>query len=244
MKKSGLIIFRIVSVLLLIFAAYLIYDWYKENEENKNVTDKLVTLSNITEDKSAEYPVLDLDFSALLSENMDTVGWIKVNNSNINYAVVQSDDNDYYLNHNFYRQKNSAGWIFADYRNDMRNLNFNTVIYGHNRRDNSMFSSLKQALNESWCANEENKYIYFNNLDTQMTWEVFSIYRVPAETYCTNTSFGSIQAYEEFLKTIKERSIYNYNVELYPTDKIITLYTCDNNNLDRIVLHAKLVYSR
>lgn len=243
MKKVSLIIFRLISILLIAFAILMIIGWFDENKENKEVTDYLVDIAKAEEEQTEKnYPILNVDFQDLVSKNEDTVGWIKVNNTNINYSVVQTTDNDFYLTHNFYKKTNSAGWIFADYRNDLDELDINTVIYGHNRKDESMFSTLKLTQNEMWHKNEENKYIFFNTLNKKMTWEVFSIYTVKAETYCTTIDFEDSNEHQKFLNTIRTRSINDFDIEVSQDDKILTLYTCADNNNERIVMHAKLVY--
>lgn len=244
-KKIFLIIFRIISIVLLIYAIIMIFNWSSENNDNSDLADHLEEISNITEEdnNSFEYPVLNVDFDKLIEENPNTVGWLKVNNTDVNYAVVQAADNSYYMNHNFYGKKNSAGWVFADYRNHFDDLDTNTVLYGHNRKDSSMFGSLQLTQNEYWYTNPENKYIFFNTKSQKMTWEIFSLYKVKAETYCTTPYFTSVDEQLEFFSTIKDRSIYDFGIDLNENDKIITLYTCANNNKYRVIIHAKLVYS-
>ena len=246
-KKIFLILFRIISILLLIYAFFMLFNWYSENSENQDLYNHLLDIADpqedIQDDASGNYPVLDIDFSSLVAENPDTVGWLKVNNTDVNYAVVQSSDNSYYINHNFNKKRNSAGWIFADYRNHFDELDLNTVLYGHNRKDSSMFGSLQLTQNESWYTNPDNKYIFFNTLSKKMTWEIFSLYKVKAETYCTTPYFSTTDEEQEFIDTIKNRSIHNFNVDINTTDKILTLYTCANNNKYRVIIHAKLVYS-
>lgn len=241
-KKVGVIILRIVSIILLIFAGIMLFNWNKENNENNDLEDHLLDIADISEG-GIDYPVLDINFDELVAENPDTVGWVKVNNTEVNYAVVQSNDNKYYLKHNFYKKSNGAGWVFADYRNHFDDLDFNTVLYGHNRKDSSMFGSLQLTQNEYWYTNPDNKYIFFNTRSNKMTWEIFSLYKVKAETYCTTPDFENLDDKLEFISTIKDRSIYDFDIGVFPTDKIITLYTCSNNNTYRTIMHAKLVYS-
>ena len=103
--------------------------------------------------------LLEVDFNELLRKNPDTVGWIEVKGTNINYPIVQTTDNSYYLNHAFDGSKNEAGWVFMDYRNDSVNFNQNTIIYAHSRLTGSMFGSLKKHLNSSWYTNKNNHII-------------------------------------------------------------------------------------
>ena len=103
-----------------------------------------------TEDEKEVVEQYQIDFKLLKEQNNETVGYIKVNNTNIDYVVVQHNDNSYYLKHNFEKSWNNAGWIFADYHNKLDETDKNIVIFGHNTRDNSMFGTLKSTLNEDW----------------------------------------------------------------------------------------------
>ena len=102
---------------------------------------------------------LEVDFNELLKKNPDTVGWIEVKGTNINYPIVQTTDNSYYLTHAFDKTKNEAGWVFMDYRNDAVNFNQNTILYAHSRLTGSMFGSLKNILESSWYTNKNNHII-------------------------------------------------------------------------------------
>ena len=186
-------------------------------------------------------PLSSVDFTELLKENSDTVGWIIVNNTNINYPVVQAKDNDYYLKHAFDKSKNTAGWVFADFRDDFDNLGQNTVIYGHGRKDKVMFGSLNDALNAKWYTNEDNQIIQLSTIKYNTMWQIFSIYKIQAESYYISTNFSNEDSFETFINTMKERSIYDFNVDVSKNDKLLTLSTCFDNKGIRTVIQAKLV---
>ena len=98
--------------------------------------------------------------SELANINDETVGWITVNKTKVNYPVVQHTDNNYYLKHDFKKNNNAYGWIFMDYRNNIYNMSDNTILYGHNSvKDAMMFGSLRYTTNESWYKNSENQII-------------------------------------------------------------------------------------
>lgn len=236
-----IITFRIVSLVIIIICLYFIWIWYKENKHNNIILNNL--LSNVdfdnkvitSDNKEA------IDFSNLININTDTVGWLIVNNTDINYSVVQAKDNSYYLTHSFDNSYNSAGWIFADYRNKLDGSDKNIIIYGHNRRDGSMFSSLKNILNEDWYLNKENHIITFYTPSETLRFQVFSIYKIESSNYDTTTHFYSDDEYKIFLDKIKNYSIYNFNLEVDSNDQILTLSTCANNTDYRVVLHAKKI---
>ena len=188
---------------------------------------------------SAYYINYSQIFDELLKKNSDTVGYLSVNNTKINYPVVQASTNSYYLNRDFNKRKNSMGWIFMDYRNDAKELNKNTIIYGHNIKQGIMFGTLKYALNSSWYKKESNQVITFNTPTKNMKWRIFSIYRIPATEDYLKTEFESDEEYMEFLNMLKNRSINNFNVELNESSKILTLSTCFSHTT-RHVVHAVL----
>ena len=210
-----------------------------DTEEEENDVDKYSydywTYSNMT--------IMSVDFNELLKQNPDTVGWIYVNNTKINYPVVQSGDNSYYLDHSFKKTYSASGWIFADFRSNLNNLEKNTVLYGHGRIDYTMFGSLDETLKSNWYTNPENQIIKLSTPKKNMLWQVISVYTIPSESYYLTHTFENDESYQNFLNTITSRSIYNFNVGVNTEDHILTLSTCLDNNGNRVVLHAKLVKS-
>ncbi len=186
-------------------------------------------------------PLSSVDFSSLVKENSDTVGWLIVNNTNVNYPVVQTDDNDYYLSHDFNGRRNSAGWVFADFRDDFDNLSRNTVIYAHGRKDKVMFGSLTNTLQKNWYTNLDNQIIQLSTLKYNTMWQVFAVYKIEAESYYITTDFSSDESFQEFINTMVSRSIYDFGVDVNKEDKLLTLSTCYNDNGIRLVVQAKLV---
>ncbi len=186
-------------------------------------------------------PLSSVDFSSLTKQNKDTVGWIIVNNTNVNYPVVQTKDNDYYLKHAFNHSYNSAGWIYADFRNDFDELSKNTVIYGHGRKDKVMFGSLTNTLSSKWYKKPENQIIQLSTLKYNTMWQIISIYKIEAESYYITTDFSSEDSFVKFGQTMLDRSIYDFGVEVTKDDKLLTLSTCYNDNGIRLVVQAKLV---
>jgi len=186
-------------------------------------------------------PLSSVDFKDLKKQNSDTVAWIIVKNTNVNYPVVQTTNNDYYLHHSFNRKVNGAGWVFADFRDNFSNFNQNLVIYAHGRKDKVMFGSLTNTLKPNWYKNTDNQIIQLSTLKYNTMWQIFSIYKVKAESYYITTDFGSTKSFENFIKKMKERSIYDFNVDVTTNDKLLTLSTCYNDNGIRLVVQAKLV---
>lgn len=260
-KKRILIYFALVIIICIsIFSVIKILEWLKNGKDINDQVSQINDIVSITEvsdsnktdninppnDNNDLYwsyikmNLIDVDFSDLKQMNQDTIGWIQVNGTNINYPFVQSSDNNYYLNRSFNKEYNKAGWIYLDYRNDITNLSQNTVIYGHGRLDKSMFGSLKNILKSDWYLDKNNYIIKLSTQNQNTMWQVFSIYHIDPTSDYIKTRFIDDNEYENFLKLIDSRSVYDFNTSLDTNDKILTLSTCYNDG-KRVVMHAKLI---
>ncbi len=195
--------------------------------------------NNTSKFKNISY--LSVDFTDLIKKNNETVGWLKVNNTNVNYSVVQHSDNDYYLKHDFNQRNNINGWVFADFRDDFEHFGTNTIIYAHNMTNRTMFGSLVWVLKDSWYKNEENWYIKVSTPTSNTIWKIFSIYTIKPEVYYLKTYFEDTAEHKKFLDTIKNRSIYNFNEDINTDNKVLTLSTCTDDGTKRIVIHSKMI---
>lgn len=263
-KKNTTWIFVIlfsIFISIIVFCLIKIFIWGKDNKDTSKVINDITNAVNVTlrddddntelvndtnEEETSDYwyyikfPLIDVDITELKEKNSDTVGWINVNNTNINYPFVQTKDNSYYLNHSFDKKYNEAGWVFLDYRNSKNLNNKNTILYAHSRLDKTMFGSLSKVLKSSWYNNKDNHIIRLST-DTENTlWQIFSVYKIPEESYYITTNFNNNEEYNKFLNTIKQRSIHNFNTNLDTNDKILTLSTCYSDT-ERTVVHAKLI---
>lgn len=241
LSKKKLIVFGLDLLFLglLIFSSIKIITYLLNNKENRKIKKITENAIKINEQDNS-YTV---DFKELKLLNSDTVAYLKINNTNINYVVVKGKDNDYYLNHNFDKKYNVSGWIFADYKNRFDETDKNIVIYGHSTMDGSMFGTLKNVLEKSWQENEKNHIITLITEKNTYEYKVFSSYIFDPEDYYIRTDFTSDSDYLEFLNTIKSRSNYDYGVDLKIEDKILTLSSCNLTGSKRVVLHAKLINS-
>lgn len=238
-KKLFNVVMRIIELIFLILLVYSsinIFKWYNNNKENKQIINEIAESVTINEDTNEEKKY-KINFEELKQKNSDTVAWLKVENTNIEFPIVQANNNSYYLTHNFDKKYNVAGWIFADYKNKLDGTDRNIVVYGHNMRDNSMFGSLKDVITEEWYNNEENKYITFVTENEYQTYQVFSVYQIKTEDYYIKTEFKSNE-FTEFIDTITKRSKKDFGINVSKEDTILTLSTCANNNKYRVVLHS------
>lgn len=170
--------------------------------------------------------------------NKDYVGWIEINETGVDYPILQADDNNYYLGKDIYNNYSISGSIFLDYRNNEFN-DRNTVIYGHNMRDKSMFATLNNYKNEGFLR-EHNNIIITNRLGREINYKIFSIYVTDINDDYIKTSFDNNEDHKKYLNSIIVKSIYNTNIEVDSVDNILTLSTCAyGNEDDRMVIHAK-----
>ena len=237
-KKIIIILINIIFIIAIIVSGFFIIKWFNDNKKTEEILNQIS--ESITINKEEDSINLDVDFENLKKINNDIVGYIRVKNTSIDYPVVKCGDNEYYLTHSLDNSTNSAGWVFADYKNKFDTTDKNIVLYGHNRKDGTMFRTLRNTLEEQWYTNPDNQEVIFVTENEKNKYEVFSIYKIENEDYYITTEFSNSE-YKKFLKTIKSRSIHDFGVELNEDDQILTLSTCDNNNKYRIALHAKKI---
>lgn len=184
--------------------------------------------------------VIQKKFSQLLEQNEDIVGWLTIDNTHIDYPVLQAEDNDYYLHLNVDEKWSFAGSIFMDFRNNVKEDDQNTIIYGHNMNDDSMFSDLKKYEDEEYFRAAPT--IHFNSIYEDQAWEIFSVYRTTTDNPYLKTSFASETDFAAYIADAKARSLYEIDVEVAPSEWILTLSTCTNDDdEERFVVHAKLI---
>ena len=238
-KKSIIPWFILIICLSgVVYSGYNILKWKINVSKNEKIKDELNS-DIIISDKKYE-----IDFSNLKNKNPDVIAYLKVNGTNIDYVVVKGKDNSYYLNHNFNKEYNIAGWIFANYINKFDETDKNITIFGHNTKDGSMFGSLSNVLKRDWQENKDNLKILLITEKKIYKYEVFSTYLVKTEDYYINNYFNNDKEYMDFINKIKSRSNYDYNVEVNYRDSILTLSSCFGDGSKRTVLHAKMINSQ
>lgn len=254
-KNLCLLIFFLVMLIVFLFSLIKVIMWIIDNNNTNDIIKKVANTYEINE-KSYDNEVIinenekniyfdymnlkfiDVDINKLKTFNPDTIGFIKVMGTNINYPFVQSTDNDYYLNRSYDKTYNNAGWIFLDYRNNEFN-DKNTIIYGHGRINGTMFGSLKDTLKSSWQNNKDNYIIKISTEKENSIWQIFSVYKIATTSDYLQTTFSDNE-FESFISLIKGRSSYNFETNVTNEDKVLTLSTCYNDN-DKMVVHAKLI---
>jgi sortase B len=176
-----------------------------------------------------EYIVQD-KYKGFLQKNSDVRGWFKIADTVIDYPVLQTVDNDFYV----------SGSIILDFRVNIKNLTQNTPVYGHNMKKGTMFHALVNYKTKSFY--EKHPTIEFNTLYDNMTWDVFSVYVVDSGYNTIITmDFKDDSEYQKLLDDISTRSMYPIPFEVTTDDKIITLVTCSYEfDGARTVVNARL----
>ena len=228
MKKVIKIILLVICLCVFIFSAYNIYKYLSEENANKKLNNELmekpiIETANDNNDNTQENEdilPISVDFSVLKQENEDIVGWLYLEDSPINYPVVQSYDNDYYLRRLVNGEYNIAGSLFMDYRNDSNLEDNNTIIYGHNMKNNTMFGSLQEYKNQNYYDNH--KVMYYFTPEKNYIIELFTGYTISVESDIYDLSIIDSSKLEELIS----KSDFESNTKVTEEDKIITLSTC------------------
>lgn len=206
-----------------------------------NATSETISILNEGKSEDDENLVVNEDIVSIYNVNPETVAWLTVPNTNIDYAVVQTTNNKYYLTHNIYMEEDNNGWVFMDYRNNVNLLSDNIIIYAHNRYYSGvMFGTLQNTMRYNWYTDPNNQIITLRTMYDELKYQVFSIYKVEVTTDYLQVIFSSNEEKLEMFNMVKDRSMYDFGITLNEDDKIITLSTCADEN-NRYVLHAVLI---
>ena len=211
----------------------------EENDEEENDEEEDST-NNTSKPTSTKYQ-FEKVFAKLKKINNETVGFLTVNGTNINYPIVQHNDNSYYLKRDIYKKKSSMGWVYLDYRNSKNEFDSNNIIYGHSMLNGTMFGTLKNVLTSNFRKNSDNMIISYDTPNGQYKFKIFSGYRVEYTTDYLKTDFESKKEFDSFVKLIRGRSTFKTSDKVVYGDKILTLSTCAGNGKKRLVVHAVLI---
>lgn len=247
-KKSPLqkFISRLITIICLavfiyassgLFSAFM--DYYQNRKMLSEVQD---TFYRVAAAEDSESSGIRSGFDELLKQNEHVVGWITMEDTQIDYPILHSEDNIEFLTENYYGDESRAGSIFLDYRNDITEENLNTIVYGHRMKDGSMFQHLTKFLDEEFF--KSHLTFEYDTLYDSYEAEIFSVYNTLTDFNYIQTDFASEEEYEELLKKMQEKSRFQTDVDVSADDQIITLSTCDyelDQNAGRLVVHAKLV---
>lgn len=243
-KKGISRMFTFVCLVIFIYSIYSLSDIGLDYYNNRQVLAEVQQIYQQMdkEESNVDKAEIRKQFEELHQINQDIVGWIAIEDTKINYPIVQTNDNDYYLTRNYKQEQSRAGSIFMDYRNDLLTVNENIVLYGHRMKDETMFNQLTKYVDKDFF--DTHSKVYFDTLYGSYDAEVFAVYYTTTDFDYIQTEFDSKEEYKLLLEEIKEKSIFESNVEVNEYEQIITLSTCDytlDPDEGRLVVHAKVV---
>lgn len=263
---SGLLMLVALGVFL--YSGYTLYGFYKDYkagtdeynslaiyaENDPSADADLDALENETGEPETEpetmvieengeeikVPVMKnpVDFEELQKVNEDIVGWIKIRSIDISYPIVQGEDNEYYLHRTFEKEDNFAGCIFMNYSNKDDFTDQNTIIYGHNMKNGSMFGKLKKFQEDGTY--EKSEYFWIYTPDVIYQYHIFSAMTVN-KTGLTYQTFYLEDDFQKLINTAFENSVVdNSDLTVTTDDRIVTLSTCTGDDSTRFVVMGKL----
>lgn len=219
---------------------YKTYQYYTDKREYSKVQELQPIIKddrdeNLLNSETEEEEKSDDNEKVLLTINNDYKFWLSITNSNINYPVVQGTDNDFYLNHNFNKEKSISGTLFIDYDNNIES-DKNIVIYGHHMKNNTMFNNLNYFKNEDFFYNNE---ITIVKNGKEHKYEVFSVYVIPENEVSFHMNISNDNEYINYFNALSNKSFFNKDIDFNTSKKIITLVTCSYEyDAARTVVHA------
>ena len=254
MKKTICIILIAAFVALLGTSTYFIIDHFQEEKEQAQMYGSLAQIVEKPETEPTE-PIQYSEDAAILPEltelyrqNSDLVGWVRVEDTTINYPVMQTVDNpNFYLKHGFDKGYTDYGCPYVQEDCDVQAPSDNIVIYGHNMKNGSMFANLEKFKSEDFWKNH--KTVTFNTLTEKCEYEIVAVFKTVVYTDSPDSfkfyRFTNAQSPEEFtafIEKCKELSLYDTGVSAEYGDKLITLSTCEYSHTNgRLVVVAKKI---
>lgn len=259
MKKTICIILIAAFVALFGTSAYFIYDYYRQANEQSELYDSLAeAVDQAQKSDEVNEPVEEIpyneektilpEYAELFLQNMDMVGWIKVEDTNINYPVMHTPDNpDFYLKHSFDKECSDYGCPYVQENCDVQLPSDNVIIYGHHMKNGSMFCDLEKFKSEDFY--KEHKTISFNNLTDKCEYEIVAVFKTfvysdspESFKYYRFVNAETSEHFDEYIAKCKELSLYDTGVSAQYGDKLITLSTCEYSRTNgRLVVVAKRV---
>lgn len=256
-KKGIMRILTLLCLAVFLFSAWKlvgIFQEYREAEQLYNDAANEFTTLNSDQDKEHAVPVptmreqapVEVDFSKLLKINDDIIGWIYMEDTVVNYPLLQGENNLYYLDKTLYKKYLASGSIYLDCDNEPDFSDAHSIIFGHNMKNHTMFGDLSDLRDEDYL--KEHPYVDLILTDgTWMRYEICSMYRAHVEDGTFRAPLNKAKNFKPFMELITEKNMYADSELDLPVvqedDKVLTLSTCteDSADLERFVVHAVLV---
>ena len=240
-KKTIAYLLGAAAILCLVVGGVKLVREQKAGEEYEELREEAKTEEpeTVEAEPEEEKEPLDIpvDFEALQAENPDIYAWITIPGTNVDYPILQREgDNGYYLNHSVDGAESIAGAIFTEDYNSKDFTDPNTIIYGHNMKNGSMFGQLKKYGKEDFY--KEHPCFYLYTKDGVWQYGIFSVRVVDELSDSYTMTFASTDAYRSYLDQAVRKSMYDTTATADVTDSIITLSTCTSKDTDRLIVQA------
>ena len=212
----------------------ILYSLEKDNKPFENVKENEITNKIIKEDI---YSITENPHKKWIDQNEDYEGWLTVKGTKIDYPVVKTLDNEFYLDKGFEKEKTDLGSIFMDYRNIGNFNDLHTIIYGHYTKSGVMFGDLHKYKDKDFSLS--NSSITFNSLYSEKEFEIFSVYVDSADDYKLEYDFTGSDEYENYLNMLSEKSMHDLGKKINKDKLLLTLATCSYEiGNGRLIIHA------
>lgn len=249
-SKKSVLKFRILTffftILFIVGIIYIIFSCINSNK-NKSLYKNIEITSKKDDDIHSKVITKNMQkVINLKQENKDIISWIQIENTIIDYPVLQTTDNNYYLTHNYKNEKSKYGSIFIKNECDIKNNNSNVIIYGHNMKDEQMFNTLLKYKDKNFY--DEHKEITLSTESDQSKYLIVSVFKSRVFyqdeenvfKYYNYTKFENEQEYNTFIENCKKIQLYDTKVSAKYGEQLITLITCEYSQENgRMVVVAK-----
>lgn len=245
-NKYKKILLVILFILLICAICYIIYNCINANK-NKSLYNDIIP-DKATDDLSKVISEFTEKVKELQKENTDIKGWIRIEDTNINYPLLQTDNNDYYLTHNYKKEKSSYGSIFINSNCNIKDDKANVIIYGHDMKDNQMFKDLIKYQDKEFY--EQHPIIKIATEENENNYEIISAFKSRVfyqdETnvfrFYQYYNFDNENKYNEYISNCKKIQLYDTGKTATCGEQLITLITCEYSQENgRMVVVAKKV---
>lgn len=229
----------VICVLGILTTLFIILSDLQNDRIADNNYQEVRAFRNIEEQNNSTVST-SIDFNSLSEINPDIVGWIGYEGLEIDYPLVQTEDNEFYLKHLFTLEQNKLGAIFVDYRNQSNFSDRNTIIYGHNMKDGSMFSSLTNYKRQDYY--DANPNILLITKEVKYRVDFFAGVVVDGSYESVRFEFEDDEDFNQYINSLIKKSTFASSISIESQDKIISLITCSYEyNNARYALYGKLV---
>lgn len=262
MKKNLYIAAIILFAILFAVSAFLLIRYYVQISRSQASYDELIQIKDqakpleqdeqnplmavVVDQDTGENRLVLAEYAPIYERNPDTVGWIAIEGTNINFPVMhRPEDTDYYLNRDFYGKWNNQGAIYVREQCDVFAPSDNITIYGHRTNAGTMFAALQDYQKQSFW--QDHQYIQFDTLTEHHTYQIFAVFTIESTQdsdfpYHLFVDAENDEEFDQFVTKAKGYSLYETGVSATPEDKLITLSTCvGTGNLGRLVVIAKRI---